>query len=271
MWLKLNLFLRKYTPSLHMFLKQATSHWRTSGEHALPVPVSIGGDIFLLHPSFMTHDQCEPHVQSYLKSVLRQGDVVIDVGANFGFHTILASRLVGNTGRVMAFEPSPENLKLLRYHCGANFLRNVQVYPDAVGNVANSSVEFVLVDGGKHSSNSLTIAGEVPHISEQQKTVIQVPMTTIDETCRKTGVRPKLIKIDVEGAELFVLEGARQVIEQDRPIILIGVHPFWMANGQTLDDIIDFFNTYNYEIKHFDGHRVNKLEYGDYVATPLKV
>jgi hypothetical protein len=51
---------------------------------------------------------------------------------------------------------------------------------------------------------------------------------------------------------------------------LIAVHPFWLANGQKPDDIIDFFNTYNYEIRNFDDHRVNELEYGDYVGIPLK-
>jgi FkbM family methyltransferase len=268
MWLKLNLFLRQRIPHLHKFLKKATFPWRKSGVYALPVPVSMGGQVFLLHPSFMTHGQCEPHVQSYLTSILKQGDVVLDVGANFGFHTILASRLVGSTGCVIAFEPSPENLKVLRYHCYTNFIRNVKIFPEAVGNIPNSSVDFVLVNGGKHSSNSLTIVNEVQYISEQQKTVISVPMTTLDTLCKVMSIQPRLIKIDVEGAELFVLDGARKVIAQDRPIILLGIHPFWLAKGQTTSDIVDFFNSYDYLIKDFDGNLVNKLEYGDYVATP---
>jgi FkbM family methyltransferase len=268
MWVKLNLLLRKHTPRFHAFFKKATLRLRNSEVYALPIPVYTGSELFLLHPYFLTHDQTEPHVQSYFRSVLRRGDVVLDIGANFGFHTMLLSRLVGSTGRVIAFEPSPENLKLLRYHCRTNLMQNVQICTNAVGDVANSSVDFVLIDGGKHSSNSFTVADESPYILEQQKTVIRVPMTTIDITCKKSNVKPTLIKIDVEGAEFFVLKGAEQTITKYRPSIVIGIHPFWMPKYQSTGDIIQFLRTHNYEIKNFDGCLVDELKYGDYIATP---
>ena len=269
MWFQLNLLLRDRAPKFHQFLKSSTLQWRLSGQKSIPIPVFWAGKLFFLHPFFLTHNQCEPEVQSYLKSSLKQGDVFIDVGANFGFHTILASRLVGNTGHIAAFEPSPENLKILRYHCRVNSLKNVKVYPDAVGDNPNSSVEFVLVDGGKHSSNSLTISGDVPHLSESQKTVINVPMTTLDDFCQSHQIFPNLIKIDVEGAELLVLQGARKIIEQNRPNIIIGIHPFWMPEGQIPENVIDFFNSYNYKIIKFGQTSfVQDIEYGDYIALP---
>ena len=66
------------------------------------------------------------------------------------------------------------------------------------------------MDGGRHSSNSLTFKDKVAYIAEEQKQVIQVSMTTIDHVCQRENIAPKLIKIDVEGAELFVLMGAKK-------------------------------------------------------------
>ena len=221
MYLQTNYFLRQNTPKIHSFLKKITYSWRYSTINTLPIPAIQGGKFLFLHPYFMNHGQCEPDLQSYLKSVLKPGNTFIDVGANFGFHTLLASKLVGKAGKVIAFEPSPENLKFLQYHCRINFLKNVFIFSKAVGNTTNDSIEFILVDGGKHSSNSLTITKDVPYIAESQKQIINVPITTIDKTCQELDLAPDIIKIDVEGAELLVLQGASETIKRHRPIVFL--------------------------------------------------
>ncbi|WP_319421330.1 FkbM family methyltransferase [Pleurocapsa sp. FMAR1] len=269
MYLQTNSFLRQNIPQIHSFLKKLTHSWRYSSTNTLPIPAIQGGKFLFLHPSFMNYDQCEPDLQSYLKSRLKPGNTFIDVGANFGFHTLLASKLVGRKGTVIAFEPSPSNLEILKYHSRINFTRNVFIIPKAVGDITDISVQFVLVDGGKHSSNSLTIADEVPHISASQKEIINVPITTIDENCSQLNIVPNVIKIDVEGAELLVLKGAKNTIEKHQPTILIGIHPFWMPKGQTAKDIITFFREIKYEIQDYSGKKhLDNLEFGDYIAVP---
>lgn len=268
MFFNLNQFLRNHLPYLHSRLKQITSGWRNAGIHAIPIPVFSNKRVLLIHPSFMTYGQWEPQVQSWLKTILNKTDVFLDIGAHVGWHTMLASKLVGNKGAVLAFEPSPENLKFLRYHCTLNSLQNVQIYPSAVGDVENSSIPFVLVDGGNHTSNSLTTVDEVPYISEKQKTLISVSLTTIDKVCEKLRLKPRLIKIDVEGAENLVLQGAREVVNKYRPIIIVAIHPFWMPKGQSPNDICNFFSSYSYELKNSQGDLVSELDYGDYIAIP---
>lgn len=270
MYLHTNSFLRQNTPRIHSFLKHLTYNWRHSGVNTLPIPAKQGGKFLFLHPYFMNHGQCEPDLQSYLKSTLQSGDTFIDVGANFGFHTLLASKLVGKKGKVIAFEPSPSNLEILQYHSRVNFANNVSIISKAVGDVANTLVPFVLVDGGKHASNSLTIADDVPYISADQKQITEVPLTTIDKTCSEQNLVPDVIKIDVEGAELLVLKGAKNTIEKCKPTILIGIHPFWMPKEQTSKDVINFFHKHQYEIQDYSGNKyTDDLSFGDYVALPI--
>ncbi|MGK7894474.1 MAG: FkbM family methyltransferase [Xenococcus sp. (in: cyanobacteria)] len=269
MYLKANSVLRQNTPRIHSFLKKITYSWRHSGMTTLPIPAIQGGKFFFLHPYFLNHGQCEQELQSYLKSILKPSNIFIDVGANYGFHTLLASKLVGKKGKVIAFEPSPKNWEILQYHCQINFLKNVSIFSKAVGDIINNAVEFVLLDGGKHSSNSLTITDDVPYIAENQKKIIQVPITTVDKTCKELDIAPDVIKIDVEGAELLVLKGAKETLQQHHPIVLIGIHPFWLPKGQTTQDIITFFQENQYEIQDYSGNKyLDNLDFGDYIAIP---
>ena len=194
MWCKLNSAIRSSMPGIHKSLKQATHKWRTSQDPPFPIPSMLPGKFFWLHPSFLSHGNYEACVQSQIKGHLKPGDVFMDVGANVGFHTLLGAKLVGKKGRVLAFEPSDENLKLLVYHRRVNNLNQISIYSDALGDEVNDSIDFILVDGGRHSSNSLTFKDKVAYIAEEQKQVIQVSMTTIDHVCQREKHRSKTHK-----------------------------------------------------------------------------
>lgn len=270
MWHRLNLTLRRHTPAIHNGLKKVLHRWQTSQRSPLPVPRLIGDRLAFLHPLFLTYSTYEPQVQSQIKLLLKQKNIFIDIGANFGFHTILASKLVGQNGRVLAFEPSTENLKILDYHYRVNNLKNVSVYSDALGSQVKPAVDFVLVDGGRHSSNSLTIKKDVPYILDSQKQVVQVSMTTIDFICESENIRPDLIKIDVEGAELFVLEGAINTLRQHKPVVIFGLHPFWMPDEHDPEKLTMFLQDLGYTIKTIDGNEIGEFSFGDYIAYPRK-
>jgi FkbM family methyltransferase len=139
------------------------------------------------------------------------GQIVYDVGANVGFYTLLAARAVGETGRVYAFEPLPENLSYLRRHLDLNEHRNVVVESAAVSDVCGI-VRFRTA--GNRSSGHLSLDGDVETTS-----------VSVDEyVFQRKNPPPHVMKIDVEGAEYGVLRGAREVLMAERPLIFLATH-----------------------------------------------
>lgn len=156
----------------------------------------------------------EPDEQAWLAARLCPGDVFYDVGANIGFHTVIAARLVGNAGTVVAFEPLPENAAQLRRNVELNSFANVEVVEAAL----SDGTGFANLSGSGHRTRrTLTKLGGV-----------EVRTFRLDDW---EGPPPDLLKIDVEGAELVVLEGALETIRRHRPDMLIEVH--WLADAFT--------------------------------------
>lgn len=147
----------------------------------------------------------EADVMKLLRRVLRPGAVFVDVGANVGFHTVLAAQLVGPGGRVVSIEPAPWTLELLR----ANLWRSgveATVLPvaasDAPGTVALSS------ETGHRSGARLSARGDV-----------QVEAARLDDLLPELVV--DVIKVDVEGAEPLVLRGARALVERSPNLVAV--------------------------------------------------
>jgi FkbM family methyltransferase len=155
----------------------------------------------------------EVPIQEALARLLSPGGVFYDVGANAGFFTILASRLVGANGRVFAFEPMPENVASVREQVEINGLGNVEVIEAAAGAQAGTATLYI-PDG----NNSMAHLGE----ARGAEASLQVKIVTLDEFAR-THPAPSALKIDVEGAEDSVLAGAISVIAA-RPRFLIEQH-----------------------------------------------
>lgn len=184
-------------------------------ERAVPI---LGGPLRGWHwiPAAASHG-CwlgtfeRPEQEAFARTV-RPGDVVFDLGANAGFYTLLSAKLAGPTGRVVAFEPVPRNLGYLRRHLAINGCENVTVVAAAV---ADRLGRARFHDGPAHTVGALADEGEA--IEGEY----EVDVTTIDDVA---GVVPKVIKIDVEGAEAAVLRGARRVLREVRPILLLSTH-----------------------------------------------
>lgn len=170
-----------------------------------------------------------------MKNYLQPGMVVFDLGAHHGFYTLLAANLVGPTGKVIAFEPSPSERRKLIWHIHLNRCHQVKVEPFALSD-REGTMEFYLTRD--NSANSLS----PPEISPIVGKVI-VPVTTLDAYCQSNGIeRIDLVKMDVEGAELLVLKGARQVLSKMRPVIIMEVSHRTTArfgyNPQTIRDFL---------------------------------
>lgn len=162
----------------------------------------------------------EPSSVRVLRAAVERGDVVLDAGANIGFFTTLFSRWVGGEGRVLAVEPEPENLALLRRNLEDNGCRNVTVCDCAVGEqsgVAQFSLDEATGATG-HLGHTPT-AGEVA-VGSGRIRVVETRVDTIDSLVESNRLRPQVIKMDIEGGEAGALLGASRTLAEYRPILV---------------------------------------------------
>jgi FkbM family methyltransferase len=156
----------------------------------------------------------EPETQETLARIVKRGDVFYDIGANVGFFTLIGARLVGGEGIVYAFEPVPAHAETLRRNVELNALKNVVVLEKAAGSSSGPG-QLTLEDDptGAHLA------------SEDASGDVVVEVVAIDDLVESRMIPPpKVVKLDVEGAELAVIDGMRRTIERSRPIIVCELH-----------------------------------------------
>jgi FkbM family methyltransferase len=228
------------------------------------IPRKVGGEWMWLHPRFLTEPlDLEPHVQSKFREFIRPADTVLDIGAYVGMHTLLAAKLTGPRGRVFAFEPSPSNFQYLDYHCRHNG-RHASAFQNLVSDRAGERLPFHLLNEGDSTSNSMTF-GE--SIGAETRT-IEVESVTVDGFCEAREARPAFIKIDVEGAESLVLQGATRILREVRPTIILALHPQWLPAGVTPDDIRRILDGVGYDLLTLEGEPARNLELAEYICRP---
>jgi FkbM family methyltransferase len=147
---------------------------------------------------------------------VKPGDTVVDVGANIGWNAIRAARLAGPRGRVVAVEPTPDTLAVLRRNVAASGLRSVMVEPVAAGRVAGECDFFVR--GGVSAVNSLFPESRYARVTD----VLRVPVVRLDDLVEG---QVAVVKIDVEGAELDVLEGAPRLLAAPGVVLIVEWDP----------------------------------------------
>ena len=176
------------------------------------------------------HIAWNPDEYAAFRRDVRDGDVVLDIGANLGAYTLLFGQWVGDSGRVYAFEPAPDARRGLAQHVVMNDVAaRVVVRPEAVS--AEAGTARFLASGTSGANRLAARAGADG---------TEVVTTTVDVFCASLGLRPRLIKVDVEGAELDVLRGARQTIAAGgRDLRLyVEMHPgLWPDLGISLSQI----------------------------------
>jgi FkbM family methyltransferase len=201
-----------------------------------------------------------------MSQLLSRGGTFFDVGAHYGWISMAAAHRVGESGRVVAFEASPVLLDVLYNHTRVNRLRQVEIVAKAVSDADADAVPFFLMNGGLSFRNSLTIeADDTPYVTPVEKTRHNVESISLDRFVINSGFIPDVIKIDVEGAELLVLQGAERLLARFNPYLIVGVHSYWLPRSQSVGQIFEFLNRYGYEIR--DEHMV-RFE-GGYVADYL--
>jgi FkbM family methyltransferase len=151
----------------------------------------------------------------FVERFLAPGMTVLDIGAHHGFYSLLASMKVGSSGRVVAFEPSPREREKLLRNLSLNGCSNVQVEDCALADAAGQQ-ELILVDSSNSGCNSL----RQPNVADSTS-LVAVRVATLDGYLAQHPLPPlDFIKLDAEGAELAILQGARTMLEsRPRPLI----------------------------------------------------
>lgn len=158
----------------------------------------------------------EPYLQALAKKYVAKGDVVLDVGANIGSFTLVFSRLVGRSGRVIAFEPIPDTAAQLRENLKLNDVANVTVIQRAVSD-SDGSVTLRIPNNGKN----ISMASMHWHETDSQAVSVEVQSLALDHVDELKEVKPAFVKIDVEGAEGNVIQGMTELIRRSRPVIFV--------------------------------------------------
>jgi FkbM family methyltransferase len=172
----------------------------------------------------------EPLMQQAFLRILQPGMCVYDVGANVGYLTILAAKLVGPKGQIVAFEPLAANARQIQHNAELNSFTHVRVRQEALGDKEGQAAFRVSAESGW---GKLAYVGAV----SQETAIIEVPVRKLDSiTAGGELPRVHLMKIDVEGAEVDVLRGAIETLRAERPFLLVELHG---TNCQVADLLLE--------------------------------
>jgi FkbM family methyltransferase len=178
-------------------------------------------------------DGFEPHTVRLLESLLSENSLVIDAGANIGCTSLLFASIAS---RVISFEPSPTTFKFLTRNVDRSGFSNIELHNCALGatpGVSRLSFAANNRSGGFISDKVKASAGHVEEV---------IRITTLDAVVRELKIpHVDFIKIDVEGFEKSVLEGAQQVLQRDRPAVVLELN-HWCLNAFQRICVPDFLD-----------------------------
>jgi FkbM family methyltransferase len=193
-------------------------------------------------------EEYEPQAFRILGEILKAGSFAVDIGANIGLYTLAMGKLVGPTGKVVSFEPASESYQALLDHvCRNSLIEIVEAHMLVVGNKAGNCH---FADDGILGTNRVWDSlsqGIIPRIVKRR-------VVTLDQIIYGDGYLPDLIKIDVEGYEMDVLEGSQKILTQKRCPILCELHPgCWRGMNLSPDDLIRLTEKLGYNIFDLTG------------------
>ncbi|HSS19401.1 MAG TPA: FkbM family methyltransferase [Pyrinomonadaceae bacterium] len=232
-----------------------------TGRKGLPRNIN-GTDKILVAPRWrMISEEYEPEVWRALLGEVRPGDVIADVGSYVGLYAVALAKRVGATGRVIAFEPESSNHQALKEHIELNkVVDRVTLVRAAVGDRRG----FVEMSSNLDSSH---VSGSV--VTATDSASAAVPCVTLDEFFADQKL--DLLKIDVEGFEEKVLQGAASLLTdaaRSPRVIFIEVHPYaWPDVGTTSESFLQRLGQFGYRVQELSGERTQRIEnYGEVLA-----
>jgi FkbM family methyltransferase len=182
----------------------------------------------------------EPMVQEAMRRVISPGDVVLDVGANVGLMSLVAARLTGPSGQVIALEPQLDAVRALEAHARLNGFGMVRAIQAAAGAQSGTTQMVVTTDP---AWTIMASVGDHPNAVRRE----QVRTVAIDDLISEgESPPPRVVKIDVEGSELDVIAGMSRTLSEHRPVLIVEMH----------DHNAEFCETvrgHGYDVENLDG------------------
>lgn len=264
--------------SIYLKLKKicAGPNKKQSAYKTVKVKSVYAGDIYLAMPEVIPETYLPMIDGTYEKFMMdiivakisMRKKIVWDIGAHIGFQSFSFASMVGPKGKIVAFEPNPNNIDW--------FKRNLKVNPDLAGRIIlcqevlsdkreilNFKISKITDDATTSGGFIDSITPPLPDSSYENFSLIHMQAVTIDELTAKEELPiPDIIKIDVEGAELNVLMGAEETIKTNKPIFLIEIHTIPM-----MFYIMQFLTDRGYKIDILDENDNNiftKVIYAEY-------
>ncbi len=195
-----------------------------------------------------------------IQKISREEDVIVDIGANIGVYSFWFSKCINDKGRIFSFEPDRKNLERFKYGFSLNHISSLSIHDIAISD-KNGEAKFF---SGLDEQSSLFYESEK---SAQQFTTVKTQ--TLDDFCKQNNLATiNFLKIDVEGAEWFVLKGASELLQNKSiKIIQLELNNHINKFNLKIDDVVDMMSNYQYELyrleEYFvkiDIHTINLLE-----------
>lgn len=218
--------------------------------------VEIGGHKIYLdeHDSLRlsTRGYFEPETNEVFQKYIKKGDTVIDIGAHIGYHTLSLAKLVGEKGKVYAFEPCPNNFNLLKKNIEVNGYTNVELIQKAVSNFNGKSDLLINKknSGAHHLSN------------KKDNGCIGIDVLKLDTL----PIKPNFIKMDIEGREYLALEGMKELLTNNKVTLVTEFNPSLIKETNKPERFIsllketgfDNIYTISKELSMFDLNKLNQ-------------
>lgn len=228
-----------------------------SSYNGLPVRTRLGFDLILnphdhiLSLTVFSYGVWEPEITSFVRRIVKPGYVVVDVGANLGYFTVLFSKLVGNRGKVYAFEPEPANFMLLCKNVEINKCENVVLSDFAISNYIGMADLYI--------SDLNPVDHRMANIPFEKRKKLIVKTTTIDFIFGNKKL--DLIKIDVQGHERHCIEGMIETINANPSLkIICEFWPYGLSlQGSDPHDFLDLIISLGMNIYKISSWRLSKV------------
>ncbi|HEX4824873.1 MAG TPA: FkbM family methyltransferase [Candidatus Polarisedimenticolaceae bacterium] len=208
-----------------------------------------------------TFSHLEERDLEIVSRLVKEGDQVVDIGANVGAYTKCLSEFVGETGHVLSIEPVQPTFFILEYCVKALRLQNVQICNRAISDAAATlTMEVPPYDEGGENFYQARIVTDAPSSSLRR---VHVEAVTLDSLVSSLGRPPSFVKCDVEGHELSCIRGATETIGRSRPAWLIEVSGDPDAQDSAAAALVGVLKESGYEMFWFDGTALRKRGRGD--------